>query len=269
MTEPHLLFAIHDGIARITLNRPEKKNAISPEMLIRLTDAWDEVMERPDIRVVLVTGAGDSFCAGADLGSLIPLLTRARPPEDDWDQRVLADSTLGQKAFLRSTEMTTPIVAAVRGHAVAGGFELLLACDLRVIAEDTRLGLTEVQRGLVPIGGGTTRLSRQIPRALANEILLLGDYITAQEALTFGLVNRVVPPDDVLGCATDLAQRMARNGPLAMRLVKEIMQRADGLPLDDGFAAENQAAAVVGRSDDAKEGPRAFVEKRTPQFTGR
>lgn len=269
MTEPHLLFEVRDNVAALTLNRPDRHNALTPEMVVRLADAWDEVTARPEIRVVLLSGAGDkAFCSGADLGSLIPLLTRARPPADEWDERLLADPKLANKALMRSTEMTTPVIAAVRGYALAGGFELFIASDLRVVADDSRFGLTEVQRGLIPGGGGATRLGRQIPRAYAAEIMLLGDHITAAQAKEFGLVNRVVPSTEVMACATEMATRMSANGPLAMRKVKETMLRSDGLPLEDGFAVEDEANRVIVRSHDAKEGPRAFMEKRTPQFTG-
>lgn len=269
MTEPHLLFDVSDNVAQVTLNRPEKHNSLTPEMVVRLADTWDEVMDRPEIRVVLLTGAGEkSFCSGADLGSLIPLVTRARPPADEWDERLIADPKLANKALLRSTDMTTPIICAVRGYALAGGFELFIASDLRVVADDSRFGLTEVRRGLIPGGGGTARLGRQIPRAYAAEIMLLGDHITAARALEFGLVNRVVPSAEVMACARDLAARMSANGPLAMRKVKETMLRSDGLPIEDAFGLEDDANRIIVRSHDAHEGPRAFMEKRTPQFTG-
>ncbi len=269
MSDPALLFDATPPIARITLNRPDKRNALDAEMVVRLADAWAEVVATPAIRVVLITGAGDAaFCAGADLATLIPLLTRGRPPADEWDERLLAQPRLMNQALLRTTEMPTPVIAAVRGFALAGGTELVLASDLRVVSDDARLGLTEVRRGLIPAAGGTVRLPRQIPRARAAELLLLGDHLAAADALALGLVNRVVPGPEVLACAEELAERMAANGPLALRKIKEVMLRSEGLPLAEAFGVEDDAARVVMRSDDAKEGPRAFAEKRPPRFTG-
>ncbi len=256
-------------IARITINRPAKRNALDAQTVVRLADAWAAVEADPAIRVVLLTGTGDqAFCAGADLTSLIPLLTRARPAADEWDERLLAEPKLMNRALLRGTDMPVPVIAAVRGFALAGGTELVLASDLRVVSDDARLGLTEVRRGLMPAAGGTVRLPRQIPRARAAELLLLGDHLDAVDAFDLGLVNRVVPSDQVLAVATELAERMAANGPLALRTIKQTMLRSDGLPLLDAFAVEDDGARVVMRSADAKEGARAFAEKRPPEFTG-
>jgi len=264
-----LLVDVTPPIARITINRPAKRNALDAETVVRLADAWAAVVADPAIRVVLLTGAGEqAFCAGADLTSLIPLLTRAHPAADEWDERLLAEPKLMNAALLRGTDMPVPVIAAVRGFALAGGTELVLASDLRVVSDDARLGLTEVRRGLMPAAGGTVRLPRQIPRARAAELLLLGDHLDAADAFDLGLVNRVVPSDQVLAVATDLAERMAANGPLALRTIKQTMLRADGLPLLDAFAVEDDGARVVMRSDDAKEGARAFAEKRPPEFTG-
>lgn len=270
MAEPHLFLDVSGGIARITLNRPDKRNALSPEMVCRLADAWDAVEADPEVRVAVLTGAGETaFCSGADLGRLIPLFTGARPPDDEWDERLRAEPRLLDRALLRTTGFTVPVVAAARGYAVAGGMELLLASDLRVVADDSELGLTEVSRGILPAGGGLSRLGRQVPWARAAEIVLVGDRIPASEALAMGLVNRVVPAAEVLPTAEALAERMARNGPLAMRKAKEVMVTSNGLPLDEAFRIESRAAGVVMASEDAREGPRAFMEKREPRFTGR
>lgn len=266
---PHLLVERGDGIVTLTLNRPDKLNALSPEMLCRLADAWDDVAADPTIRVAVVTGAGDrAFCTGADLGRLIPLFTGARPPEDEWDERLRADLSLLDKALLRRTDFSVPVVAAVRGFALAGGTELVLGTDLRIAAEDAEFGLTEVARGIIPAGGGLARLARQVPWAKAAEIVLVGDRISARDALAMGLVNRLVPASDVVAVARRLAERMAANGPLAMRKAKEVMLVSNGRPFEEAFAIESRAAGVVMRSDDAVEGPRAFMEKRAPRFTG-
>jgi enoyl-CoA hydratase/carnithine racemase len=270
MIEEPVLFAVEGGIAMITLNRPAKMNALNPEMIVRLARCWDIVQNDPTIRVAILTGAGErTFCAGADLGRLTPLLTRARSAEDEWDEAMLAEPKILNRAMLRRTDFTTPVVGAFRGTVVAGGMELALACDLRVVAEDSTLGLTEVKRGLIPAAGGIARVSRQVSWAAAAEILLVGDRISAAEALRIGLVNRVVPGDAVLATAKALAETMAQNSPLAMRKVKEAMVASSGRPLDEAFGVEDQCIKVILRSEDAREGSKAFMEKRRPNFSGR
>lgn len=267
---PHLIVACDDeGVATLTLNRPAKLNALSPELVCRLADAWEALAADPAVRVAIITGAGErAFCTGADLGRLIPLFTRARPPEDAWDERLLADLTLLDKALLRRTDFTVPVIAAVRGFALAGGTELLLGTDLRIAAMDAEFGLTEVTRGIIPAGGGLARLARQVPWARAAEIILVGERISAVDALDMGLVNRLVLAENVVDAARDLARRMARNGPLAMRKAKEVMLTGNGRPFDEAFKIESRAAATVMSSNDAVEGPLAFIEKRRPRFTG-
>ncbi len=171
--------------------------------------------------------------------------------------------------MLRRNDFTTPVIAAMRGTVVAGGMELALACDLRVCAEDSTLGLAEVRRGLIPAAGGIARISRQVPWAIAAEILLIGDRIPAAEAYRAGLVNRVVPAAQVLEIARQLASRMAENSPLAMRKAKEVMTAASGRSVEEAFGLEDAAIRVVLRSADAREGSRAFIEKRLPNFIGR
>lgn len=266
---PALQFTIDDGIAVVTLDRPAKLNSLDPELVCRLADAWDAIAADPGVRVAIVTGAGErAFCTGADLGRLIPLFTRARPADDEWDERLLADRTLLDRALLRRTDFTVPVIAAVRGFALAGGTELMLGADLRVVADDSEFGLTEVTRGIIPAGGGLSRLARHVSWARAAEIVLVGDRIDARTALEIGLVNRVVESDEVMAVAMELAQRMARNGPLAMRAAKEVMVTSNGMPLDEAFAVESRVAGRVMKSSDAVEGPRAFIEKREPRFTG-
>ena len=270
MASDLILVSVEDGITTITLNRPEKMNALNPEMIVRLARAWDSISEDPSIRVVVLTGTGDrTFCAGADLGRLTTLFTRSRSAEDEWDEALLADPKLLNRALLRRSDFFTPIIGAFRGAVVAGGMELALACDLRVVAEDSTLGLLEVKRGLIPAGGGITRISRQIPWAMAAEILLGGNKMSAQEALRIGLVNRVVAGDQVLPTALHLAQQMAKNSPLAMRAAKETMLGCSGRTITEGFELEDQAIKKILRSDDAKEGSRAFMEKREARFNGR
>jgi enoyl-CoA hydratase len=270
MSDDVILYRLEGGIAEVTLNRPEKMNALTPEMLVRLARLWDEIEADTTIGVAIVTGAGErAFCAGADLDRLTPLLTRARKAEDEWDEALLAEPKLLNRAMLRRFDFHTPVIAAMRGTIVAGGMELALACDLRVCGEDSTLGLAEVRRGLIPAAGGIARVSRQIPWAVAAEILLIGDRIPAAEALRIGLVNRVVPGDEVLETARQLAARMAQNSPMAMRKAKEVMTAASGRSIEDAFGLEDAAIRLVLRSEDAREGSRAFMEKRAPQFVGR
>lgn len=268
-SELPILTAIKDGVAEVVLNRPEKMNALTPEMIVRLADAWNDIQADRVVRVAVLTSTGDrAFSAGADLGRLTTLLTRSREPEDEYDERLRGEPTLLNRALLRGTDITTPIIAAARGAVVGGGMELLLACDLRVVAEDSTLGLIEVKRGLIPAAGGIARVSRQVSSAHAAEILLVGDRISAETAYRMGLVNRVVPADRVREVARELADGMSANGPLAMRAAKETMVRSSGIPLADAFGVEDELIKSVLRSSDAREGSRAFMEKRTPTFTG-
>jgi len=269
VTDPHLIFDIRDGIAELTMNRPEKRNALSPEMLVRMAKAWRTVRDDDDIRVAVLTGAGDkAFCAGADLGRLITLMTRQRGPEDEWDQQLLADKAAFGDGLLRGFLLDKPVISAIQGDALAGGTELMLATDLRVAAEGCTVGLTEVARGLIPGGGGVSRLPRQIPRAKAMEVLLLGEPMPVQEAWRIGLVNEVLPREQVLDRSRALAQRIARNGPIAVRAVKEAVRRSDGSSLEEALRIESEVGVAVFTSKDAIEGPLAFMEKRPPRFTG-
>lgn len=267
--ESPVLFSVENGIARVTLNRPAKMNALNPEMIVRLARCWDAIQADASVRVAILAAAGDrTFCAGADLGRLTPLLMRAREAEDEWDEALLAEPKILNRAMLHRLDFTTPVIAAARGAVVAGGMELALACDLRVVSDSTTLGLAEVKRGLIPAAGGIARVSRQLGWAAAAEILLVGDQISAAEAYRIGLVNRVVAADQVLPTAQALAEKMAGNSPLAMRKAKEAMIAASGRPLEDAFGVEDQCIKVVLRSQDAREGSRAFMEKRKPNFTG-
>jgi enoyl-CoA hydratase len=270
MSEPHVIYEKRGHIARITLNRPEVHNAFSPESIVRLADIWQDFNEDDDLRVALITGAGErAFCSGADLGRLIPLYTRARAPEDEWDHRLLDNPATVSIAFLRRYTVYKPIVSAVNGFCLAGGTELVLATDIRIAAEHATFALTEAKRGLVPGAGSMARLPRQVPYCKAAEILLVGDHMTAPEAHRIGLVNEVVPAADLMPRAEEFAAKLAGNGPLAVRKIKEAMLRGSGLLLPDAFAIEDEISRIVFASEDAREGPRAFMEKRKPEFTGR
>jgi enoyl-CoA hydratase len=266
---PHLLVEKRDGIAYVTLNRPDKRNAFSPEMLVRLCDAWDDIGKDTSVRVVLITGAGQAFSSGGDLGTVIPLMMRTRKPQGEWEERFAADRKQLGAAILRNATFYKPIVAAINGHAHAGGGEFLLSTDIRIMSSDATIALTEVRRGLIAGGGSLTRLARQVPWAHAMELVLVGEPITAQHALSIGLVNRVVPPDQVLPVAQDFARRISLGAPIALLKSKEAIVRGSGRPLEDAFAIESQCTKENAATDDAKEGPRAFMEKRPPVFTGR
>ena len=265
-----LVYEKRGHIAYITLNRPEVRNAINPEMMVRLAEAWIDYDQDDELRVAIVTGAGDkAFCAGADLRSLIPLMTGAREPEDEWDNRLREDASLGGTALLRGYQLYKPVVSAINGHCLAGGTELMQGTDIRIAAEHATIGLTEVKRGLVPAGGGLARMPRQVAYAKAMEILLVGDSISAEEARLIGFVNYVVPASELMAKAEEFAQKIAANGPLAVRKAKEAVVRGSGLSLEEAYRVESESVAVVMRSEDAREGPRAYMEKRPPQWKGR
>lgn len=265
-----LLFDQQDGIAILTLNRPEARNAISPEMACRLADAFHRIEGDPAIRCAILTGAGDrAFCAGGDLALMLPLLTGARAPEDAWDRRVLEDPSVMDRSALRRFQLTTPLIAAVNGHCLAGGMETMLATDIRIAADHATFGLPEAKRGLIPFAGALVRLPRQMSQCRAMELLLTGDAISAAEAQAAGLVNHVVPGAEVMDRALDIGRRIAANGPLATAQIKRTVLEASGRTLVEGYSLEDQARDIVMASDDAREGPRAFMEKRPARFRGR
>ena len=266
----HLLFEKRNGIAYVTLNRPEKRNAFSPEMIVRLVDVWKEVADDASVRVVLLTGAGNqAFSSGGDLGSTIPLMMRTRPPVGEWEERLAADRKLLYAAILRDASFFKPVVVAINGHALAGGAEMILSTDIRVMSSEATIGVTEVRRGLIAGGGSLVRLARQIPWAQAMELVLVGEPITAAQALQIGLVNRVVPPSELLSVAEDLARRISLGAPIALAKSKEAIVRSSGRPIEEGFAIEAACTKENARTEDAREGPRAFMEKRPAVFKGR
>ncbi|MAG29374.1 MAG: enoyl-CoA hydratase [Deltaproteobacteria bacterium] len=267
---PDLLYEKRDGIAILTLNRPERRNAFSPETMVRLAEAWVDFRDDDDLRVAILTGAGDkAFCAGGDLGRLLPLFTGARQPEDDWDHRLMNDlGNLMATALLRPFELYKPIIAAVNGFALAGGSEILQSTDIRIASSNAQFGLSEAQRGLVPGGGSMVRLPRQIPYCKAMEILMTGDYLSAEEAHRIGFVNYVVEPEELMPRAFEFAERLVKNAPLALQAIKETVIRTSGIPLEEAYVIEHELSGRVTRSKDAREGPKAFMEKREPIFIG-
>jgi enoyl-CoA hydratase len=253
---PTILYEKRERIAIVTINRPEAMNALTAEMLAGLDAAFADFSADDALWVAILTGAGEkSFCAGMDLKEAIPLVTAG-------DELGYADHTKRQ-----FSDVFKPIICAVNGICVAGGLETLAGTDLRIAADHATFGLGEVRWGLIPTGGSHIRLPRQIPWAVAMELLLTGRPIDARRAYDIGLVNQVVSKDRLLPAALELAETICKNGPLAVRTAKEIAVRALGL--ESGFVLEKALGARVMASEDAKEGPRAFVEKRTPRFTGR
>jgi enoyl-CoA hydratase len=246
------------------------RNAVNPEALCRLADAWQDYAADDSLRVAIITGAGDrAFTAGADLGSLIPLLSGARQPQDEWDYRVVQDRQLRERVMLREMPLYKPIIAAINGACIGLGAELIQATDLRIAAEHATFAVNEVARGFMPGGGSTVRLARQIPLCKALEIILVGDPISAQEAYRIGLVNEVVPANHVMPRAEALARKIAANGPVAVRKTKETVLRSLSVSFVEGFRIERENADFTMATEDAREGPRAFMEKRPPRYIGR
>jgi len=253
-------FALDDHVATITINRPERMNAMDTAHYEALSAAWIRVRDDSAIRVAIVTGAGEkSFSAGADLKSFVG----AQPP--------LAELLLTQKNQIlnRGLEVWKPVIAAVNGYCLGGGMTLLLATDLRIAAEHATFSVAEVKRGVFPANGGTQRIAQQLPHAIAMELLLLGDSIDAATALRWGIVNRVVKAADLMSTARDFADRLARNAPLAVQAAKELAVRSRDMDLATGLRMEQVMLRVLQQSEDVREGTTAFAEKRTPSFSGR
>src|SRR5215467_12929553 len=239
MSEPAVLYEKRDGIAVVTMNRPEVRNAINTEMLCRLADAWQDINDDVDVRVAILTGAGDkAFCAGADLDRLVRMMQGLRPPESEFDERIKNDISIIYKGLLRNYQVTKPLIAAVRGFCVAGGTELLSTTDIRIAGDDARFGLAEVKWSLFPMGGSTVRLPRQISYCNAMEILLTGEQVSAADALRMGLINKVVPPEQVLPEARRYATIINEAGPLAVQAVKRSV--VEGLALTPEAALERE-----------------------------
>jgi enoyl-CoA hydratase len=267
---PAILVEKRNQIAYVTFNRPEVHNSFNPELLIQMGEFWEEAEKDDEVRAVIVTGAGKvAFSAGADLGKLIPLFTGARKPEDEWDRRLLADRRVGDRAILRKYNFPKPVIAAINGFCIAGGMEFIQATDLRVASENASFGLQEVKWAIIPGAGSLARLQRQMPYCKAMEILLTGNRIDANEAWRLGLINYFVPQEKLIAKAEELAAAIAENGPVAVRKIKEAVRRCSGRPYEEAFKIEDEVGRDVMRTEDAREGPRAFIEKRKPVYKGR
>jgi enoyl-CoA hydratase/carnithine racemase len=249
-------FEAADGVAVITIDRPQVRNAVDKPTAEAIAAAMDELDVRGDVRAGILTGGGGFFSAGMDLKAL-----------DATGQRPISES---RGAFgIVERPPATPLIAAVEGPALGGGFEIALACDLIVAASDARFGLPEVKRGMVAAAGGAIRLPHRLPHAVALEMLMTGEPISAQRAHKLGLVVRLAEPGLALEVARELAASIAANAPLAVRTAKRIAYEAADWPLGEAFARQQPIVQVVRDSEDAREGTRAFAEKRQPVWTGR
>ena len=249
-----------EGIATITINRPERRNAMDAEHYQGLSDAWSRVRDDPAVRCAIITGAGDtSFTAGADLKSFV-----GRPTE-------LWEFFLTQKSQIlnRGLEVWKPIIAAVNGFCIGGGTTLLLATDIRIAVPHATFGVAEVKRGVIAANGGTQRIMQQLPYPIAMEMLLTGDPIDAEQAARWGLINKVVPQAELMATARAYAKRISANAPLAVQAAKELALRSRDASLSDGLRFEQLFGHFLRNSEDVKEGTSAFAEKRVPQFQGR
>ena len=251
----------------LTLNRPKRLNAFTGPMLAIIADACGDADTDDEIRCLIITGAGGNFSSGADLRAM------AGDPDDDGAidvaQRMKDDPHLAEKGFLKTGRPRKPIIAAVEGVAIAGGTEILLGTDIRVAGRSARFGVSEARWSLYPIMGSAVRLPRQISYTKAAEILLTAKHITAEEAERIGLIGHVVPDGEALVKAKEIATQISANGPIAVEAILETLRATGGMTEEEGFAHEATRARAVFASQDAKEGPKAFAEKRTPVFQRR
>ena len=251
---------VTDGICTIVINRPERLNAMDAEHYQGLSQAWCRVRDDASIRVAVITGAGEkSFTTGADIKTFL-----TGPPGYDEMWLTQRDQLLN-----RGLEVWKPVIAAVNGYCLGGGMTLMLATDIRVAAPHATFSLAEVKRGVIPGNGGTQRILRQLPHAIGMEMLLTGDPVTAETAARWGLVNKVVPADQLMNTALDYARRIAANAPLAVQAAKELALRGRDLDLASGLRLEQIMNRMLMATEDASEGPAAFAEKRPAQFKGR
>ena len=254
-----VIYQREDQIELLTLNRAAKRNALSAELLNELSQAFARLASDDDLRALILTGAGDAFCAGTDISELSDLT------ETD----AFEVSSRGQQLCDQIESFPVPVIAAVNGIAAGGGCELALACHLRVASSDARFSMPETRLGLIPAYGGTQRLSRDIAAARALEMMLAGSELDAASALQLGLVNRIVKPGELMSEARALANRIAELAPLAIRACLKAVTEGLKLPFEEGLALERQLFASLFATEDAREGTRAFLEKRKPVFRGR
>ena len=250
-----VLVEVADGIMIVTLNRPEAKNAANKALAEGVAAAMDELDSNDDIRVAILTGAGGTFCSGMDLKAFV---TGEMPMVEG-------------RGFAGITEKPPqkPLIAAVEGYALAGGLEVMITCDLIVAADNAKFGIPEVKRGLAAAAGGLIRLPRQIPSRLAMELALTGDFITAERAQSMGLINRVVPAGTALDAAKELAAAICANGPLAVRISKQVVAQSGDWSSEEMWQKQQEVVMPIFTSEDAIEGATAFAEKRAPNWKGK
>lgn len=255
-----LTYEKKENIGLLTINRPEKLNAISNELISELKKLLDEIENDEELRVLIITGAGDkAFVAGADIKELVG--------RDASQGRKVSKER--QEIFSRIENLPVPVIAAVNGYALGGGLELALACSIRICSEKAQFGAPEVKLGIIPGDGGTQRLPRQVGLGRAMELILTGDFIDAQEAYRIGLVNKVLPQEELMDKATELAKKIASRPPLAVRFAKEAVNRSQEGDAASGFALESYLHALSCTTEDKKEGVSAFLEKRKGKFKGK
>jgi enoyl-CoA hydratase len=260
--QPHALVEQRGHVLIVTMNRPHARNALTGPMMAIMQQAWDRADTDPQVRAVILTGAGGAFCAGADLKAMT-----ASHPGESFAAGAFDPSVI--EPLLKGRRLAKPLIAAVEGPAIAGGTEILQATDIRVAGRSARFGVSEARWGLFPLGGSAVRLVRQIPYTLAADLLLTGRHITAAEAAAIGLIGHVVDDGQALPKALEIAAMIAANGPLAVQAILRTIRESEGMAENDAFALEARLGMAVFASQDAREGPRAFAEKRAPHFTGR
>src|SRR5438477_2077755 len=260
-----------DHVVLITIDRPEARNACDMEHFKLLREAWERFAADDQAWVAVVTGVGEAFFSGADLKKYVPEITKFQQQIAEQGLTEVNGYRLddGTRSVLRNWPLYKPVIAAVNGFCTAGGMEMLGGCDIRVACPEATFAVMEPKRGLFAGGGTTVRLPRQIPFPQAMEFLLCADEIPAQRALEMGVINQIVARDQLLNAAYTMARRITANAPLAVQATKESVLRCLGLPLDEAYKLEQDISSMVFQSEDAKEGPRAFAEKRTPNWQGR